>query len=53
MIGQIIKLAQSDDFYNVSETVEVAKGKYKLISTFKELKKQAKRTWQAKNIRSK
>lgn len=32
----IIKLLQLDDFYGVSENIEIAKGKYKLPETLKE-----------------
>jgi len=36
MIKNIIDLLQKDKYYNVSERVEIAKGKYKLPSTWKE-----------------
>jgi hypothetical protein len=39
----IIKLLQIDDFYGVSENIEIAKGKYKLPQTLKEGYKQIKR----------
>ena len=39
----IIKLLNIDEFYGISETVEIAKGKYKLPLTVKEGFKQLKR----------
>jgi hypothetical protein len=36
MITQIIELLQSHEFYNVSEEVEIAKGKYEYVTTFKD-----------------
>jgi len=44
----ILKLLSLDDFYGVSEEVEIAKGKYKLPLTIKEAYKQLKRTWNEK-----
>lgn len=43
MILNIIKLLQSNKFYGVSDTVEIAKGKYAMPDNFRELKEQAKR----------
>ena len=48
MIPKIIELLQSNDFYNVSETVEIAKGKYELVETFKDGVTKIKRIWQQK-----
>jgi hypothetical protein len=44
----IIDLLQMDEWYGVSENIEIAKGKYKLESTIKEKKKQQLRlkAWQ-------
>lgn len=39
----ILKLLKQDDFYGVSEEIEIAKGKNKLPETFKEGFKQLKR----------
>ena len=39
----LIKLLNLDDFYGTDETIEVAKGKYKLAQTVKEGIKQIKR----------
>ena len=33
MIPKIIELLQTNDFYNVSEVVEISKGKHELIET--------------------
>jgi hypothetical protein len=38
-----IKLLKIDDFYGVSENIEIAKGKYKLPSSIKEGLRQIKR----------
>lgn len=46
MIGIILDMLNMDEFYNISEEIEIAKGKYKLPMTFKEgyrkVKRQAK-----------
>ena len=39
----LIKLLNLGDFYNQDETIEIAKGKYKLAQTIKEGIKQIKR----------
>ena len=48
MIGQLIKLLQSDEYYGVSKNIEIAKGKYKKPESLKEILKQSKRDikWQ-------
>ena len=45
MIPKIIELLQSNDFYNVSETVEIAKGKHEMVTTFRNAKQKLKRQW--------
>jgi hypothetical protein len=44
MISLIIKLAQSNDWYGVSEVVEIAKGKNQYKQTWKQTTKHIKRT---------
>lgn len=44
MIRQVIELLKTDNFYNVSEEVDIAKGKYKAPETFKEGIRMVKRT---------
>jgi len=39
----LIKLLNLDDFYGADETIEIAKGKYKLAESVKEGIKQIKR----------
>jgi len=39
----LIKLLNLDDFYGSDETIQIAKGKYKLAETLKEGIKQIKR----------
>lgn len=43
MIQLIIQLLQINEFYGESENIEIAKGKYKIASTFKQGWKKAKR----------
>ena len=43
MIQQIIAMLQIDDFYGCSETIDIAKGKYKLHASFSKAIKQLKR----------
>tara|TARA_R110000868_G_scaffold411384_2_gene703409 strand:- start:536 stop:679 length:144 start_codon:yes stop_codon:yes gene_type:complete len=45
----LIKLLNVDDFYGEGETIEIAKGKYKLPESVKEGIKQIKRIKNAKN----
>jgi len=48
MLNNIIELLKIDNFYNKSELIEMAKGKYKAPETIKEAYKNAKRRikWQ-------
>jgi len=48
MINNIRKLLQTDTWYNVSVEVEIAKGKYEYISTFKSFIEQLKRLLNSK-----
>lgn len=41
----IFDLLQISDFYGVSKEVDIAKGKYKVPYTWKELKEKIKRIW--------
>lgn len=43
MIEIVLQLLRADDFYNVSETIDIAKGKYKLHTSIKKAWKQRKR----------
>jgi len=49
MIKDILELLTIDDFYNVSEQVDIAKGKYELVDTIKEGYEQGKRIAHGKN----
>ena len=42
---EVIDFLMNNDLYNVSENVEIAKGKYELITSFKDAKKKIKRVW--------
>jgi hypothetical protein len=44
MIEQILELLNSSEHYGKSELIEIAKGKYKLPESLKELKEQKKRS---------
>jgi len=48
MLRNIIDLLNSNDFYNQSELIEIAKGKYKAPTSLKEMLKNTKRRnkWQ-------
>lgn len=49
MITEIIKLVQSDSWYGVSDNVEIAKGEFKIINTWKGVWKLIKRLiWRKK-----
>jgi len=43
MIAQILELLKMDDYYNVSEIVDIAKGKHEYTSSIKKIYKQQKR----------
>jgi len=43
MIKDVIQKLQEKDFYNVSEDIDIAKGKYQIPRTFKDLKNLFKR----------
>ena len=43
MIKQIIDLLNASDWYGEDELIEIAKGKYKAVSNFREMKEQLKR----------
>jgi hypothetical protein len=45
---EIINLLVISDYYGVSERVDIAKGKYKHPSNWKELKLFIKRIWKSK-----
>jgi hypothetical protein len=45
MITKVIKVLESDDFYGISENVEIAKGKYKIVRTLPQFWRQLKRAW--------
>ena len=42
---EVIDFLISNDLYNVSENVEIAKGKYEIVNTFKGMKRKIKRAW--------
>jgi hypothetical protein len=50
MIQNILNLLQFDEFYGKTENIEIAKGKYQLPTTVKQVWKQSKR--QLKNLKN-
>lgn len=48
IMKEILDLLHSDNFYNVSNNVEIAKGKYEMITNFRDAKEKIKRVWQKK-----
>lgn len=48
MVKEIIELLYMDKYYNVSENVEIAKGKYKIPQSVSEGLTQIKRQWRLK-----
>ena len=49
-IINIVDLVRSSDFYGGSEEIEIAKGKYQAVDTWKDMKRKLKRMikWQLK-----
>lgn len=45
MITDIIDKLQSNEFYNCSKNIEIAKGSKEIISNWKDAKRKIKRTW--------
>lgn len=45
MINKVIDKLHQGDYYNCSEAVEIAKGKYELVTTWKAAFKKIKRLW--------
>lgn len=52
MMGIILDLLQLDDWHNISEEIEIAKGKNKIPMTFNQGLKQLKRQrkWQSRRL---
>lgn len=48
MIEHILKMLTIDNFYNVSENIEIAKGKNQIVTTWKQAKNKIKREWKQK-----
>lgn len=50
MIEQIMDLLKGEDFYGMSEEIDIAKGKHKLYTSYRDIKEQQKRAkaWQSK-----
>lgn len=51
MIKDIIDLLGSNEYYGVSERVEIAKGKYSIAYTFKDGLKKIKRLWLIRKLK--
>ena len=48
MIKNILQLLSLDEHYKQSEVIEIAKGKYKLVTSWKQGFEQVKRQWKIK-----
>jgi hypothetical protein len=48
MIKQILDMLNADDWYGVSENIDIAKGKYRGVRNIKEAKNQIKRRYYGK-----
>ena len=53
MIIGIIELLTITEHYGVSERVEIAKGKYEIVRTWKQAFNKIKRLWQIRKLKSK
>jgi len=45
MITKVLDLLIEDPFYGAGRNTEIAKGKHKQVSSYKEFKEQIKRLW--------
>jgi hypothetical protein len=45
MISQVLNILAVDEFYGVSENIEIAKGKYELVHSWKDVWYKIKRHW--------
>ena len=48
MIVNIINILQSSEYYGAGDNVEIAKGKFEYVSTWKGFKRKVRRQWQSK-----
>ena len=48
MIEHILKMLTIDNFYGESENIDIAKGKYQILKTWKQTKNKIKREWKQK-----
>jgi len=53
MIKSVIELLAMDNYYGVSERVEIAKGKYQIAREWKDGLKKIKRLWLIRKLKSK
>ena len=47
-IIEILEVLKTNEFYGAGECTEIAKGKYEYITTWKGLKRKAKRIWKSR-----
>jgi len=50
-IAETIRVLQSNDFYGESESIEIAKGKFEKVYTWKDAFKKIKRIWKSRTIK--
>jgi len=45
MISQLLNILATNEFYGISENIEIAKGKYEVVHTWKDVWYKIKRHW--------
>lgn len=45
MISKVLDILAADDFYGISKTIDIAKGRYELPNSWKSTKLLLKRVW--------
>jgi len=47
---EFLDLLHSDDFYNVSENIEILKGKNEMVTNWHDAREKVKRVWQSREL---
>jgi hypothetical protein len=47
MIAELIEILHSNEFYGLSENMEIVKGKNEKVRSWKDFKRKIKRKWQS------
>ena len=51
MISSIITILKNDNYYGISENIEIAKGKYKIERSLKKALEKIKRLWLIRKLK--